>query len=63
MPSEKDTASTKKIRLICELYGVDLIDHVIVSGQKFFSYYSEGLLDQIKKETDIEKVLNTIKEI
>lgn len=62
-PSPEDMLSTRKILIICELYGVKLIDHVIVGGNKIYSFYSEGLLDQLKKQTDIEKVLNTIKEI
>lgn len=62
-PSSEDKLSTKKILIVCELYGVKLIDHVIVSGNMIYSFYSEGLLDQLKKQTDIEKVLNTIKEI
>ncbi len=61
-PSKQDILSTKKMLLICDIYGVKILDHVIVSNKKTFSFYSEGLLDELKKQTDIEKVLNAIKE-
>ena len=53
--------STKKINFICELNGVNLIDHVIVAGDKTFSYKAEGIMEQIKKQTNIEKIFNDIK--
>ncbi len=62
-PSEEDNLATKKLRLICELYGVELLDHVIVGENKCFSYFREGLLDKIKQQADIAKILNNIKEI
>lgn len=62
-PSPEDISSTRRILVICDLYGVKLIDHVIVSKDKIYSFYSEGLLDDLKKQTDIDKVFDTLKEI
>lgn len=63
IPSSEDISSTRRILVICDLYGVKLIDHVIVSKDKTYSFYSEGLLDDLKKQTDIDKVFETLKEI
>ena len=60
-PTVEDDVSTKKINFICELNGVNLIDHVIVAGDKTFSYKAEGIMEQIKKQTNIEKIFNEIK--
>lgn len=62
-PSPEDISSTRRVLVICDLYGVKLIDHVIVSKDKIYSFYSEGLLDDLKKQTNIDKVFNTLKEI
>lgn len=59
-PTVEDDVATKKINLICELNGVNLIDHVIVAGERTFSYKAEGIIEQIKKQTNIEKIFNDI---
>ena len=60
-PTEEDDVSTKKINLICELNGVNLVDHVIVAGERTFSYKAEGIIDQIKNQTNLEKIFKHIK--
>ena len=60
-PTKEDDLSTKKINLLCELNGVNLVDHVIVSGNKTFSYKGENLIDQIKKQANLEKIFSEIK--
>lgn len=60
-PTKEDDLSTKKINLLCELNGVNLIDHVIVSGERTFSYKDENLIEQIKKQANLEKIFSEIK--
>ena len=61
LPSDEDDVSTKRINLICELNGVNLIDHVIVAGEKTFSYKSEGIIEKVKKESNLAQIFNQIK--
>ncbi len=59
-PSEQDDFTTKKINLVCELNGVDFIDHVIVYKDKFFSYRTEGRLDYIKERVNLKNVITKL---
>lgn len=47
-PSDVDIAITKKLCEVARLIGIEVVDHVIVSKDNFFSFQSEGLLN--KKE-------------
>lgn len=47
-PSEVDIAITKRLCEVASVIGIDVIDHVIVSKDDYFSFQSEGLL--IKNE-------------
>ncbi len=60
-PSAEDDYTTKKLNLLCDLHGVKLLDHVIVSDFKTFSYRNEGRLDHLKQSADIDKILDEIK--
>ena len=59
-PSGEDDFSTKKINLLCQLNGVNLIDHVIVSGENTFSYKEQGIIEKIKEQTNLQKIFNEI---
>ena len=59
-PSVDDDIATKKINLLCEVHGVSLIDHVIYSKGEFFSYFNSQRLDFVKKDADINKLLNDV---
>lgn len=49
-PSESDNKFTGEMQIICSLNGVVLYDHcVYASDNDIFSYFSEGLIDGIKK--------------
>lgn len=48
-PSIADDSATKKFCLVCDVYGIKLVDHIIVADKKVFSYYGEGRLDYIKE--------------
>lgn len=61
LPTREDDHSTKKINLLCQLNGVNLVDHLIVAGERTFSYKAEGLIEKYKQQTDLEKLFNDIK--
>lgn len=48
-PSKKDDSSTEKMHLMFSLSGVKFYDHVIIAGNKLYSYNSDGRLDKIAK--------------
>lgn len=43
-PSRQDENLTAKIKRAAELFDIDLMDHIIVSEEGFFSFADEGLL-------------------
>tara|TARA_B100000795_G_scaffold268890_1_gene256804 strand:+ start:583 stop:1263 length:681 start_codon:yes stop_codon:yes gene_type:complete len=43
-PSAQDKIITKKIKLACELLEINLIDHVIIAGNSYYSFADELLL-------------------
>lgn len=50
LPSKQDTMITDRMNAVCELVGIQLIDHVIVGGnnKEFFSFKEKGLMDNPK---------------
>jgi len=50
-PSDVDIAITKRLCEVARLIGIEVIDHVIVSKDDYFSFQSEGLL--IKNEEQL----------
>lgn len=49
-PSRADDVATQKICLILALNGSALLDHIIVSKDRVFSYYYERRLEDIRKK-------------
>ncbi|MBL7917203.1 MAG: DNA repair protein RadC [Bacteroidia bacterium] len=43
-PSEQDIEITKKIKQGLKLFDISLFDHIIVAGQKYFSFADEGII-------------------
>lgn len=43
-PSKSDKALTAKIKTALELFSISLVDHIIVTEQKYFSFAEEGLI-------------------
>ena len=43
-PSEKDKEQTRILNELCFSFGIEFLDHIIVSGDKHFTFYSNGLL-------------------
>lgn len=44
LPSEEDIAITRKLKRSGELLGIELLDHVIVTSESFYSFKANGLL-------------------
>lgn len=59
-PSPQDDLATKKINLLCEIVGTNLIDHLIYTEEKIYSYTRDGHMSEIKSMT-VNKVLNSVK--
>jgi DNA repair protein RadC len=45
-PSEEDFAITERLVAVARIVGIDVIDHVIIGRNRYFSFQSEGLLAQ-----------------
>lgn len=43
-PSEQDRIITKKIKSVCELLEINLIDHIIIAGNSYYSFADELIL-------------------
>lgn len=61
VPSEDDDLTTKKVNVLCQMHGVNLLDHVIVAGERLYSYYQSKKLDDIKQITEINSVFGKIR--
>lgn len=44
IPSKADKSLTNKIKNALELFSISLVDHIIVTEQKYFSFAEEGLI-------------------
>lgn len=60
IPSKSDTMVTDRMITLCNLLGIEMIDHVIVGGdnRQFFSFKEKGLIDNpgIKLATDYHNI-------
>ncbi len=43
-PSKADLDITKKLKSACDVMGINLLDHLIISKESYFSFADEGLL-------------------
>jgi RadC-like JAB domain len=46
LPSQEDRALTVRLVQAGKLLGVEVLDHIIVGEEKYFSFADEGLLDR-----------------
>lgn len=60
-PSTMDDFTTKKINIICELNDIVLLDHVIISKNKAYSYRETHRLDEIKEKATLNNLFKEIK--
>ena len=51
-PSANDDYSTEKMYLMFSLSGVKFYDHVIIGGNKLYSYRADGRMEKIAKSID-----------
>ena len=45
-PSENDKSFTQRLNRSCKDMGIELLDHVIIGSDTFFSFAEKGLLDE-----------------
>lgn len=62
MPSESDRDATNKVALFATLHGAKVSDHIIVSGDKTYSFFQENELKGGFTDKDINKMISNIKE-
>jgi len=43
-PSPEDLELTRKVKKACNILGIELLDHIIATGEEFFSFRGEGLV-------------------
>ena len=44
-PSNEDVLFTQRIREVCSLVDIPLLDHIVIGDQRYFSFHKEGILD------------------
>ncbi len=49
-PSNDDIITTKNIIQSFSYIGINVFDHIIVSGDKFYSFSKNGIIDELKKD-------------
>lgn len=52
VPSKADDNVTAKLMAYSKMVGIDLIDHLIVAGRRWYSYADTGELRKIRQEVD-----------
>lgn len=61
-PSKEDDFATKKLNAVLSVHGVQLTDHIILCGDKAFSYYVTGRMDYIRECSNPDKLFERIKD-
>jgi len=59
IPSEKDIAITDRLKMVCDLIDVNLLDHIIVGrGREYFSFQEKNILppNAIRLNRNLEEV-------
>jgi DNA repair protein RadC len=59
-PSDSDDLATKKLSILCEFYGITLIDHFIVTDNEIYSYRMEGRLEKVLEKAKLNVLFNNI---
>ena len=49
LPSANDDKTTEKIALVLAVNNIEFMDHLIVAGEKIYSYHYDNRLDEIQK--------------
>lgn len=56
-PSVEDNEFTAQVYMICQMHGVKLREHVILAGEKNYSYYMTGHLARIQEQYNVRSFL------
>lgn len=57
-PSANDIAYTRRLTVALSTIGINIIDHIIVSGEDTYSFAREGRMDKILREVEIRITLD-----
>ena len=61
--SQDDDLATKKFNLLCAIHGVNLVDHIILGSDGItYSYRDNDKMDNIKKQADVVRIMEQLKE-
>ncbi len=59
LPSVNDDYTTANLIKLGELLNVEVVDHIIIADEEYYSYSSSGHLDEIKRNPNFYKMLAT----
>ncbi len=59
LPSVADDYTTANLIKLCELLGVEVVDHVIVADGDYYSYSASGHLEEVKRNPSFFKMRAT----
>ena len=58
-PSKRDIVTTDRMNSICTVMGVELVDHIIINNEQYFSFKRNGLINKL----DIEQANKNVKSL
>ena len=61
-PSQNDDFATLRVAMLCKMYGVVLLEHMIVARDKTFSYRFDGRLTKLSSSSKVSKLFFEIME-
>ena len=61
-PSEKDKDATTDVLLFAKIHGAKVLDHIIVAGEKMYSFFREDALKDAVTDKEVRRILKQIKE-
>lgn len=61
-PSANDDLTTAKCHVLCNIHGIRLLDHIIVSPGGGYSYFCSRRLHKIRENINLDNILDEIKE-
>ncbi len=55
-PSEEDDNFTAQIQMLCSMNNIRFLDHCIVCGDGFYSYFMSGRMEDIRRHFSVENI-------
>jgi DNA repair protein RadC len=62
-PSKNDREITDKMMAIGKFVKVPIVDHLIISEKKYYSFMAEGMMDEIEKNTTFDLTFKNIQKL